>query len=77
VLLPGAGPDRAAAVAEKLRLRVAAAVIDLGPARLRLTVSIGHASLAQRGEPGAALFERVDQALYRAKRAGRNRVCAG
>jgi diguanylate cyclase len=78
VLLPGADAERAAAVGEKLRQRVAGATVDLEKARLGVTVSCGHATLA--GESASAankLFERADTALYWAKRGGRDRVCAG
>lgn len=78
VLLPGADAERAAAVGEKLRRRVAEASVDLGPARLAITVSCGHATLDKDGVSNAkGLFERADTALYWAKRGGRDRVCAG
>lgn len=41
--------------------------------RLRLTVSVGIANL-EPGDDAAALTGKVDQALYRAKATGRNRV---
>ena len=41
-----------------------------------MTVSMGVAEL-QRGETLANLMERVDQALYQAKHAGRNQVSGG
>ncbi|AKS43410.1 ligand-binding sensor domain-containing diguanylate cyclase [Wenzhouxiangella marina] len=68
VVLPAADRERAAEVAEHLRQ-----VIESGP--LGLTASLGVASV----KPGPkrslkALIERADQALYRAKDGGRNRV---
>ncbi len=78
VLLPGADKERAAAVGEKLRRRVAGATIDLGATRVGVTVSCGHATLSNEGTSAAkGLFERADTALYWAKRGGRDRVCAG
>lgn len=67
--------EQAAALlqAERLRERVAAAEQgDVG----RVTVSMGVAEL-QRDETLANLIERVDQALYQAKHAGRNQVSGG
>jgi diguanylate cyclase len=77
VLLSGAAADRAATVAGKLRQLVAGATIDLGSTAINVTVSCGHATLADEDASGTALFERADQALYQAKRSGRNRICAG
>ena len=67
--------EQAAALlqAERLRERVAAA--EQGEVG-RVTVSMGVAEL-QRGETLANLMERVDQALYQAKHAGRNQVSGG
>ncbi|WP_256202271.1 diguanylate cyclase domain-containing protein [Stenotrophomonas pictorum] len=39
-----------------------------------MTVSIGLAQLQARDEDVAGLMRRADNAMYRAKRAGRNRV---
>ena len=67
--------EQAAALlqAERLRERVAAA--EQGEVG-RVTVSMGVAEL-QRDETLANLIERVDQALYQAKHAGRNQVSGG
>jgi diguanylate cyclase (GGDEF)-like protein len=74
-MLPGASQAQALAAAERLRLAVERA--DLAApepgAMLKVTVSIGVAVLAP-GESLAQLTERADNALYRAKAAGRNTV---
>ena len=70
ILLPGTDLDGAHVLAESLRENVAALAAAPLPA---LTVSIGVAQSVP-GEPIARLFQRVDEALYRAKEAGRNRV---
>ncbi len=70
VVLPGADPTDAAAVAESLR-----AGIDAEDAEgIRFTMSFG-VSASDGGEfDFAAVFERADAALYVAKSEGRNRV---
>jgi diguanylate cyclase (GGDEF)-like protein len=71
LLLPGATPDAAARRAEALRETVERA-------RTGVTVSIGVAvAWPTAAEVPSALMRRADQALYEAKRQGRNRVvCA-
>ena len=60
---------------ERVRAAVAATPVALPEDGmvLRLTVSIGAAQL-QAGENPTALLQRADEALYEAKRLGRNRV---
>ncbi|ODU51896.1 MAG: diguanylate cyclase [Lysobacteraceae bacterium SCN 69-48] len=72
ILVPGCGIAQAMELAERLRTGVAGAQIaDAGP----ITVSLGVAQLAA-GESAAALLQRADDALYRAKSSGRNRAMA-
>ncbi|MGH3155624.1 MAG: diguanylate cyclase [Streptosporangiaceae bacterium] len=82
VLLPGTGPDWAAAVAERLRRSIAALEIvvpaghDSGRGTLcdRVTVSIGIAALPAQAHDLTGLLARADMALYAAKQAGRDLV---
>ncbi len=61
-------------LAEKLRLAIAADPFQYNGVSLSVTASVGLASsLADEG--GKALARRADEALYAAKRNGRNRVC--
>jgi diguanylate cyclase (GGDEF)-like protein len=72
ILLPGATADEAAAVAERIRSSLAEAVPPCGDgAACRLTVSIGVAT--STADPRTAVG-RADEALFAAKRAGRDRV---
>ena len=75
VLLPGVHEEAAIAAAEALRLRVAGALIEVRGKRIAMTCSVGVCSMtaAQSARPDIAV-RRADQALYIAKRAGRNRV---
>ena len=75
VLLPGVGRAGARVVGERLRAAVEASSFVSGNAPLRVTASVGVADLPTREETTlSALVARADQALYVAKRDGRNRV---
>ena len=69
----GAGGMR---VAEQLRERVGREpfVIDKAPAGVSVTVSLGVAAYPEDARSASDLVEAADQALYRAKRAGKNRI---
>lgn len=75
--LPDCSPERAAMIAERIRTQIA--LLDFSPHNdqphepLHLTVSIGIAVLRD-DEPLDRLVDRADQAMYKAKAAGRNRV---
>ncbi|MGC2191677.1 MAG: sensor domain-containing diguanylate cyclase, partial [Candidatus Dormiibacterota bacterium] len=69
VLLPDTDMESAVEVAGDLRERISAA-----PAPLPVTVSIGVAGSADTELEGASFLAAADAAMYRAKRAGRNRV---
>lgn len=69
--------DTAAGIelAERIRRRIGELALSLHDAgELRATISVGVASYPAHTESPAALLERADQQLYRAKRGGRNRV---
>jgi two-component system cell cycle response regulator len=74
VLMPHTDIEHAVAAAE--RLREALASVRVEPLPDPVTVSIGVAELAS-GERGETLLNRIDKALYEAKRLGRNRVVLG
>jgi diguanylate cyclase (GGDEF)-like protein len=75
VLLPGTDLDAAAVFAERLRLRVEQATLQLDEGvTLGITVSIGIAAMGGKTAGGDPALIRADQALYCAKRGGRNRV---
>jgi diguanylate cyclase (GGDEF)-like protein len=75
LLLPETRPAEAAAVAEKLRAAIQARTITLeNGVELHVTASFGVACYQQGKEGVTHLIEQADQALYRAKDKGRNRV---
>jgi diguanylate cyclase (GGDEF)-like protein len=75
VLLPGTALPAAAALAE--RIRATAAATDLTAKPFRITVSIGLTAYAGDVETTVGeLLARADEALYRAKEEGRNRIVA-
>jgi diguanylate cyclase (GGDEF)-like protein len=75
VLAPGTDGRSAAVLAERLRARVAMGMN--GFSRRRTTISVGVASTSGDGEPTALeLLAAADEALYRAKRRGGNRLAS-
>ena len=76
IVMPETDMTVAGMVAERLRRRIATEpfMIQQGAGSLEVTISIGIATLGQAGDTAAAMLKRADQALYRAKRDGRNRV---
>jgi diguanylate cyclase (GGDEF)-like protein len=76
VLLPETQLDDAVTFGEKLREAVASVPVPIAEGRtLPVTVSVGAASLAHtRFDSPSEMIAAADQALYRAKRNGRNRV---
>lgn len=77
VLLPGVAQAEAVELADKIRQRVSEHPFVFGDLTLNVHVSLGVATReASQLETGTDLFKRADEQLYRAKREGRNRVCA-
>ena len=73
-LLPGASLDQAERVAERLRSAIGEAPVDIGEHRLGLTASFGVVQYTPGRENWDDCIKRVDDALYRAKRGGRDRI---
>lgn len=72
VLLPESGEESALGLARRVMTRVASEAWDNAP----LTISIGMAAMNESTVDGYRLVEMADEALYAAKRAGKNRVMA-
>lgn len=74
VFLPGVILDRAMLMGERIRREVEARVFTHGETSVRCTISVGVAVLTDATQTGEQLLAKADQALYRAKEAGRNVV---
>ena len=75
ICLPGLTASAAKDVAERIRERTESTIIPLGPGLTgRITVSIGIAAAPGDGVQRVMLLKAADEALYRAKLGGRNRV---
>ena len=73
ILLPETGVDEARSIAERLRKMVAANEVTSHGVTFKITISVGIAPVI--GDNGLEeVFAQADEALYRAKENGRNRV---
>jgi diguanylate cyclase (GGDEF)-like protein len=74
ILLPGTDLAGAARLAERIRAQIAARAVETFPGALvTVTASFGVAAYPESPTEGA-LFAAADEALYRAKAAGKNQV---
>jgi len=78
IVMPETDMAVATIVAERLRRRIASEPfgISQGAKAIDVTISIGIATLDTADDNASSILKRADQALYRAKRDGRNRVVA-
>lgn len=76
VVLPSCSPHHGVRRAEEFRRAIAARPVFTAAGQLMVTCSVGVAAYDQAMPPDN-LIHRADEALYRAKRLGRNCVCAG
>jgi diguanylate cyclase (GGDEF)-like protein len=76
VVLPGTDLDGAYNLAERVRTGIEALDLPLldGMGTVRITASFGAATLPGSADDTRSLFAAADDALYRAKRAGKNRT---
>ncbi len=79
IIFPETSGENALRIAERLRAKVEERLFEIGEALppLRVTVSVGLAVYPDVARSKAALVERADQALYAAKRKGKNQVVIG
>jgi diguanylate cyclase (GGDEF)-like protein/PAS domain S-box-containing protein len=74
VLLPSTDLAGAEAMAERLRAAIATTPIEVEGGLLRITASLGCAPMANAAMSLTDFLAHADEALYEAKRLGRNRV---
>lgn len=76
VLLPETSLEDALKIAEKIRAATHQSPFMIRRERIAMSVSIGVANFPQDALDLESLVQKSDQALYQAKRMGRNRVCS-
>ncbi|AWM89534.1 hypothetical protein DJ564_01310 [Pseudomonas sp. 31-12] len=76
LLMPDTSPANGAKLLETLRASIEACPFHFKGERVTITISMGFSAF-KSGEHSDLVLKRADQALYRAKNAGRNRAEAG
>jgi two-component system, cell cycle response regulator len=76
VVMPETDTGGALVIAERIRERVGALVLETEQGPLRVTMSLGVATFPEDAARKAGLVERADGCLYHAKRHGRNQSVA-
>ncbi|MCP4349229.1 MAG: diguanylate cyclase [Desulfobacterales bacterium] len=77
ILLPGTDKDTAFKLAEQMRKVIGEISIDFTGQSFNVTVSIGVASMDNTGESLETILKRADDAMYQAKKNGRNQALCG
>ena len=76
IIMPDTDLECAYQVGERLRACVAADEFAIRDRSVRVTASVGIGTLENPQDTPETMFKRADNALYTAKRRGRNRVVA-
>ena len=74
VILPQADIETARKIAEKIRCALCTKPFQSDDTKTLLTTSIGVCATRPDGDDYNVLLQKVDEALYKAKKNGRNRV---
>ena len=76
VLLPECTKTKAVQLAQTIREKIEGQTIILRREKTNITVSIGVSAFPKDAQAKEDFIEKADQALYQAKKTGRNKVCA-
>jgi len=76
LIMPDTPLSGAYQIGERIRSRIASEPFIYRDGRIRVTASVGIATLEGENDTPEALLKRADNALYAAKRRGRNRIAA-
>jgi two-component system cell cycle response regulator len=75
IIMPDTDADQAYQIGERLRDCVAAQAFEVRPGQeIAITASVGLATRKGEKDTPETMFKRADEALYAAKRRGRNQV---
>jgi diguanylate cyclase (GGDEF)-like protein len=76
LILPGAKLELTSMIAERIRHLVETTLFEVGRTQIHVTISLGISNVpVHPARSKEELIKMADQALYDAKRGGRNRVC--
>ncbi|OGQ14016.1 MAG: hypothetical protein A3B70_02750 [Deltaproteobacteria bacterium RIFCSPHIGHO2_02_FULL_40_11] len=75
LVLPEAPLQRACEIAERLRATIAEYAFEYDQKKLSVTISLGVSEADSTIQTPEGFIKKADQALYKAKNAGRNQVC--
>jgi diguanylate cyclase (GGDEF)-like protein len=76
VMIPDCSKAEAVSLAEKFRRTIEEQSILLRREKTHITVSVGVATYPKDAQTKNDLIQKADEALYKAKNSGRNRVCS-
>jgi len=74
IILPRTGKETGLIMSERIRKKIAASAFTVNQQNIPVTISIGLATFPIDASSPTKLIENADQAMYRAKKAGRNMV---
>lgn len=77
IIFPETNAEKALVATEKIRTAIEQIEIPYESEKLHVTVSIGLSAFPRHGQDKESIIKCADEALYTAKRIGKNQVCVG